>query len=55
MKRKKTGTEAKARIPTAKRETLDLLSKPEWVEAISRGKEEVARGVKGKSLDQLAD
>ena len=37
------------------RETLDLLSKPEWVDAISRGKDEVARGVKGKSLDQLVD
>ncbi len=30
------------------RETLDLLSRPEWVDAIRRGKEEVAAGVKGK-------
>jgi hypothetical protein len=37
------------------KETLDLLSKPEWVEAISRGKAEVETGVKGKSLDELAD
>ncbi len=37
------------------KETLELLSRPEWVEAITRGKEEVARGVKGKSLDKLAD
>lgn len=31
-------------------ETLDLLSKPEWVEIISQGKKEVDAGVKGKSL-----
>jgi hypothetical protein len=34
-------------------ETLDLLSRPEWVETIRRGKEEVAAGVKGKGLDEL--
>ena len=37
------------------RETLDLLSRPEWVEIIARGKDEVARGVTGKGLDELAD
>jgi hypothetical protein len=37
------------------KETLDLLSKPEWVEAIMRGKDEVTSGVKGKALDELAD
>ena len=37
------------------KETLDLLSRPEWVEAISRGKAEVESGAKGKSLDELAD
>ena len=37
------------------KETLELLGKPEWVEAIMRGKEEVKRGVKGKALDELAD
>ena len=37
------------------KETLELLSKPDWVEVIHRGKEEVSRGVKGKSLDELAD
>lgn len=37
------------------RETLDLLSRPEWVEVIARGKSEVERGVEGKSLDELAD
>ena len=37
------------------RETLDLLSRPEWVDLIGRGKEEVDQGVKGKSLDELAD
>ena len=34
-------------------ETLDLMSKPEWVELINKGKDEVNRGVKGKSLDEL--
>ncbi|HVO83675.1 MAG TPA: hypothetical protein VMU60_04540 [Syntrophobacteria bacterium] len=37
------------------RETVDLLSRPEWVEAIQRGKSEVAEGAKGKSLDELDD
>lgn len=37
------------------RETLDLLSKPEWVEIIVRGKDEVQKGAKGKGLDELAD
>jgi len=37
------------------KETLDLLSKPEWVEIIVRGKNEVVSGVKGKTLDELAD
>ena len=36
-------------------ETLDLLSRPEWVDIIARGKEEVATGVQGKRLDELAD
>ena len=36
-------------------ETLDLLSRPEWVDIIARGKEEVDKDVKGKSLDELAD
>ena len=37
------------------RETLDLLSKPEWVDIINKGKEEVTKGAKGKSLDELED
>jgi len=37
------------------KETLDLLSRPEWVDVIARGKDEVARGVAGKGLDALAD
>ncbi len=37
------------------RETLDLLSKPEWVEIITRGKREVANGAEGRGLDELAD
>lgn len=36
-------------------ETLDLLSKPEWVDIIARGKEEVDTCVEGKGLDELAD
>ena len=35
------------------KETLELLSKPEWVEAIEQGKAEAARGKKGKSLGEL--
>jgi len=35
------------------RETLDLLSKPEWVELINKGRHEVIQGVRGKSLDEL--
>ena len=37
------------------RETLELLSKPDWVNAIKKGKEEVEKGVKGKTLGKLAD
>ncbi|HUT54236.1 MAG TPA: hypothetical protein VM658_12680 [bacterium] len=37
------------------KETLDLLSKPEWVEVIMAGKKEVKDGVKGKSLADLED
>lgn len=37
------------------KETLDLLSRPEWIEAIKKGKEEVAKGIKGKTLDELED
>ena len=36
-------------------ETLDLLSRPGWVDIIARGKEEVSQGVEGKGLDELAD
>ena len=35
------------------RETLGLLSKPEWVEIIEKGKEEVAKKIKGKTLNEL--
>jgi len=37
------------------RETLELLSRPDWVDAIKKGKEEVEKGVKGKALGKLAD
>ena len=37
------------------KETLDLLSRPEWVDIITRGKEDVTSSAKGKTLDELAD
>ena len=37
------------------KETLDILSKPEWVDMIKKGKVEIAQGVQGKSLDELED
>ena len=37
------------------RETVDLLSKPEWIEIIEQGKKEVVKGIKGKTLDELED
>lgn len=37
------------------KETLEILSKPEWVEAIEKGKAEIASGIEGKSLDELED
>lgn len=37
------------------RETLNLLSRPEWVDVITGGKREVETGVEGKRLDELAD
>ena len=37
------------------RETLDLLSKPDWVKKIEQGKREVLQKVKGKSLNELED
>jgi len=36
-------------------ETLNLLSRPEWIEMIKKGKEEVAKGIKGKNLNELED
>lgn len=35
------------------KETLDLLSKPEWVDIIRKGKKEIKDSVKGKSLNEL--
>ena len=37
------------------KETLELLSRPEWVEIIEKGKAEIAEEVKGKSLHELED
>jgi len=37
------------------RETLEILSRPDWVEIITRGKAEVEEGVPGKGLHELAD
>lgn len=37
------------------KETLELLSKPKWVEIIKKGKEEVVKKIKGKTLNELED
>lgn len=37
------------------RETLDLLSNPQWATLIKQGKDEVKRKAKGKSLRALED
>lgn len=37
------------------KETLEILSNPEWVEMIKKGKKEVKEGIKGKPLDALED
>jgi len=37
------------------KETLEILSNPNWVEMIRKGKKEVEEGIKGKSLDELED
>ena len=37
------------------KETLEILSKPQWVETIRKGKEEMEMGIKGKTLDELED
>ena len=37
------------------RETLDLLSNPDWVKKIEQGKREILQNIKGKSLDELED
>ncbi len=37
------------------RETLEILSRPDWIDTIARGKAEVEDGVRGKGLDELAD
>jgi predicted DNA-binding protein len=37
------------------KETLELLSKPEWVEIIRKGKKEIEDKARGKSLDELED
>ena len=36
-------------------ETIDLLSRPEWVTLIQKGKDEIKKGVKGKKLNELDD
>jgi len=37
------------------KETLEILSRPEWLEMIEKGKEEVAKKIKGKTLNELED
>lgn len=36
-------------------ETIDLLARPEWADAIARGEAEVALSVPGRGLDELPD
>lgn len=52
---KKTKPEGPKGRKASRKETLDLLSKPEWKEAIRRGKNEVKNQVRGTSLRDLAD
>ena len=35
------------------KETLEILSRPDWIEIIQSGIKEVEDGVKGKKLDEL--
>lgn len=35
------------------RETLEILSNPEWVDIIMRGKKEVGKGTRGKSIHEM--
>jgi len=35
------------------KETLEILSRPDWVKQIRAGREEVRKGIRGKSLDEL--
>ena len=35
------------------KETLDILSRPEWVDLIEKGKAEITQGIQGKFLDEL--
>ena len=37
------------------KETLEILSRPDWVKVIKQGKEEIRKGVKGKSVHELED
>ena len=37
------------------KETLEILSNPDWVDLIAKGKEEIRSSAKGKSLEELAD
>lgn len=37
------------------KETLNLLSRPDWVAIIKEGKEDIEKGIKGKTLDELED
>lgn len=34
------------------KETLEILSNPEWVDMIKKGKKEIDEGIKGKSLEE---
>jgi hypothetical protein len=52
---KRMHTELIDKYIEGQRETLELLSKPEWLKIIKKGKQEVAKESKGKSLDELED
>ena len=37
------------------KETMELLARSDWQKIIEKGKSEVEKGIKGKSLDELED
>ena len=37
------------------KETMEMLARSDWQKMIEKGKSEVEKGIKGKSLDELED